>query len=121
MIVNHWDKLNIYFPDPLLAGCIQESDPAYMNSEFNNFNRIDKFDSDLWTNDERWSHEERDAALNTAKTEKLDIDMIFDALMDTIDIKKTNPTEESKPITETQKTETTIKTNSITVYIERLI
>jgi GR25 family glycosyltransferase involved in LPS biosynthesis len=54
MICNHWDKLNIYFPDPLIAGCTQEGDPAYDNSKFNNFDRIDTFDSDLWTNDERW-------------------------------------------------------------------
>ncbi len=58
MICNHGDKLNIYFPDPLLAGCTQEGDPAYDNSKFNNFDRIDTFDSDLWTNDERWSIEE---------------------------------------------------------------
>ncbi len=58
MICNHWDKLNIYFPDPLMASCTQEQDPAYVNSKFNNFDRIDTFDSDLWTNDERWSLDE---------------------------------------------------------------
>jgi GR25 family glycosyltransferase involved in LPS biosynthesis len=66
MICNHVDLMNLYFLDPKVAGCTQEDDPAYMNSQFNNYNRIDTFDSDLWTNDERWSVEERDAALKEA-------------------------------------------------------
>lgn len=66
MICNHVDLLNLYFLDPKVAGCVQEQDPAYMQSQFNNYNRIDTFDSDLWTNDERWTQEEREAALNGA-------------------------------------------------------
>ena len=59
MIVNHGDKLlNIYFTTPLIAACYQEDDPVYQKSEFNNFSRIDGFDSDLWNNDERFSKEE---------------------------------------------------------------
>jgi len=54
MICNPVDFLNIYFLDPLVAGCYQDDDPVYKNSEFNNFNRIDGFDSDLWNNDERF-------------------------------------------------------------------
>ncbi len=115
MIVNHWDKLNIYFHDPLIAGCTQESDPAYMNSEFNNFNRIDKFDSDLWTNDERWSLEERDLALKSANTNKLDINMIFDALMDTIK-KDSEPAPAPAPAPATVPATTTVNTN-MTVYM----
>jgi GR25 family glycosyltransferase involved in LPS biosynthesis len=57
MICNPIDFLNIYFLDPLVAGCIQDDDPIYKSSEFNNFNRVDKFDSDLWNNDERFSKE----------------------------------------------------------------
>lgn len=72
MIVNNWDKLNIYFMDPLIVGCTQEDDPRYADSKFNDFSRIDNFDSDLWTNDERWSFEERNEALNKA-TDKLNI------------------------------------------------
>ena len=49
------DIMNIYFFTPLIGGCIQDSDPAYINSDFNNFSRIDKFDSDLWNNDERFT------------------------------------------------------------------
>lgn len=59
MIVNHGDDLlNIYFTTPLLAKCIQEDDPAYVTSVFNDFSRIDKFDSDLWNNNEYFSAEE---------------------------------------------------------------
>jgi len=59
MIVNHGDDLlNIYFTTPLLATCFQENDPVYQKSEFNNFSRIDGFDSDLWNNNERFSKEE---------------------------------------------------------------
>jgi GR25 family glycosyltransferase involved in LPS biosynthesis len=51
MIVNHGDELlNLYFTTPLLAGCIQDADPAYQNADFNNFNRVDKFDSEIWNN-----------------------------------------------------------------------
>ena len=49
------DTMNLYFLTPVVAKCFQDSDPAYANSEFNNFSRIDKFDSDLWNNDERFS------------------------------------------------------------------
>ena len=62
MICNPIDYMNIYFLDPLVAGCYQDDDPVYRNSEFNNFNRVDGFDSDLWNNDERFSKEEIEAA-----------------------------------------------------------
>jgi hypothetical protein len=53
MLVNHMNGLlNIYFPTPLLAGCIQDNDPAYIGADFNNFNRIDKYDSEIWNNTE---------------------------------------------------------------------
>uniref|UniRef100_A0A6C0D7M6 Uncharacterized protein n=1 Tax=viral metagenome TaxID=1070528 RepID=A0A6C0D7M6_9ZZZZ len=58
MICNPIDYMNIYFLDPLIAGCYQDEDPKYMNSDFNNFNRVDGFDSDLWNNDERFTPEE---------------------------------------------------------------
>ena len=65
MIVNHGDDLlNIYFTIPLIARCWQDDDPVYQNSAFNDFSRIDKFDSDLWNNDERFSAEEINAAVN---------------------------------------------------------
>ena len=59
MIVNHGDQLlNIYFTIPLVATCFQEDDPVYQRSEFNNFNRVDTFDSDLWNNTDCFTEDE---------------------------------------------------------------
>ena len=58
MICNRVDHMNLYVLDPLVAGASQDDDPAYKSAEFNNFNRIDSFDSDLWNNDERFLAEE---------------------------------------------------------------
>lgn len=61
MVCNRVDGPNAminYFLDPLVAGCYQDDDPKYAQSQFNNFNRVDEFDSDLWNNDERFSQEE---------------------------------------------------------------
>ena len=55
MLCNPVEYMNIYFLDPLIAGCYQEDDPKYCLAEFNNFNRVDAFDSDLWNNDERFT------------------------------------------------------------------
>jgi GR25 family glycosyltransferase involved in LPS biosynthesis len=48
------DTMNLYFLRPMIAGCFQDDDPSYANSDFNNFSRVDSFDSDLWNNDERF-------------------------------------------------------------------
>ena len=58
MICNIHEHLNIYFTTPLLAGCFQDDDPSYCNSKFNDFSRVDKFDSDLWNNTESFTAEE---------------------------------------------------------------
>jgi GR25 family glycosyltransferase involved in LPS biosynthesis len=59
MMVNHGDELfRIYFTTPLLATCTQENDPIYQKSEFNNFARVDSFDSDLWNNTDCFSEAE---------------------------------------------------------------
>lgn len=58
MICNIHEHLNIYFTTPLLAGCFQDDDPSYCNSQFNDFSRVDKFDSDLWNNTESFTAEE---------------------------------------------------------------
>ena len=71
MICNIQEHLNIYFTNPLLAGCFQDDDPAYCSSQFNDFSRVDKFDSDLWNNTERFSPEEVNAVANVLD---LDID-----------------------------------------------
>jgi GR25 family glycosyltransferase involved in LPS biosynthesis len=52
MIVNHMENLNVYFMHPIVAGCFQDTDPIYQKSQFNNFERVDNFDSDLWNNTE---------------------------------------------------------------------
>jgi len=58
VLFNSLDKMNVYVMDPLVAGASQDNDPVYINSDFNNFSRLDNFDSDLWNNDERFSQEQ---------------------------------------------------------------
>jgi GR25 family glycosyltransferase involved in LPS biosynthesis len=58
MICNRVDAMNLYVLDPLVAGASQDDDPIYQKAEFNNFSRVDSFDSDLWNNDERFTFEE---------------------------------------------------------------
>ena len=64
VLFNSLDKMNVYCLDPLVAGALQDDDPAYVNSDFNDFSRKDKFDSDLWNNNERFSIDEVSACLN---------------------------------------------------------
>ncbi len=72
MLCNRVDEMNIYFLNTKpgeynpIAGCYQDEDPKYANSDFNNFSRVDEFDSDLWNNDERFSKEEVLGALAAA-------------------------------------------------------
>jgi len=56
LICNSHSDLNIYFTTPLVAGCYQDSDPRYIESNFNAFGKED-YDSDL-RNDEKFSQEE---------------------------------------------------------------
>lgn len=81
MIVNHGDLFNIYFTTPLLASCIQENDPVYQKSDFNNFARLDAFDSDLWNNNEHFSQEEVVAAL-AVDMQKIDIRVVSEPMSD---------------------------------------
>ena len=57
MVCNRID-MKLYTLNNLVAGCYQDDDPKYKVSEFNNFNRVDAFDSDLWNNDERFTEKE---------------------------------------------------------------
>ena len=59
VLCNPVNILTSYIFEPLVAGSYQDDDPAYANSDFNDFSRIDGFDSDLWNNDERFTEEER--------------------------------------------------------------
>jgi GR25 family glycosyltransferase involved in LPS biosynthesis len=69
MLCSPCESMNLFFLTPTIAGCYQDDDPNYANSDFNNFSRVDKFDSDLWNNDERFSKEE--IGVNAAKLESL--------------------------------------------------
>ncbi len=91
MVCNRVDRLNHYFLDPLVAGCYQDDDPKYQTSAFNDFSRIDGFDSDLWNNDERFSAAEVDA--NLQADSRIDI---AQALRDGKQEKKEAVKEESK-------------------------
>lgn len=51
--------LKKYVLNNLLTSCFQEDDPTYVNSQFDNFNRVDSFDSDIWNNVEIWSEDEQ--------------------------------------------------------------
>jgi GR25 family glycosyltransferase involved in LPS biosynthesis len=66
MVCNRVDSMNLYVLDPLVAGASQDNDPAYQTAQFNNFSRIDNFDSDLWNNDERFTVDEIKAFLEPA-------------------------------------------------------
>jgi GR25 family glycosyltransferase involved in LPS biosynthesis len=74
MICNRVDDLKHYVMIPQVAGCYQDDDPKYANSVFNDFNRIDGFDSDLWNNDERFSKEEIQESLSAADPNVLAIE-----------------------------------------------
>jgi len=78
MIVNHMDMLNIYFLHPLVAGCFQDADPTYQQSQFNNFDRVDMFDSDLWNNNEHFSPEEVATTQPTVTVEPISMAVLQD-------------------------------------------
>ncbi len=63
MMCNHADIFNIYWLESQPVSCYQEDDPAYMNSQFNNYGRSDSFDSDLWNNNDRFTESECMTAL----------------------------------------------------------
>jgi GR25 family glycosyltransferase involved in LPS biosynthesis len=50
--------LKTYVAQPLLSKCVQEEDPAYLNSQFNDLHREDKFDSDIWNNNDCFTIDE---------------------------------------------------------------
>jgi GR25 family glycosyltransferase involved in LPS biosynthesis len=58
MICNRTEDLNMYIITPMEAGCYQDDDPIYQKSSFNDFSRVDSFDSDLWNNTDRFSEDE---------------------------------------------------------------
>lgn len=71
MICNPITVMNMYFLDPLVAGCYQDDDPRYQMAAFNDFSRVDAFDSDLWNNTECFPKESSN--LLAAEERPLDI------------------------------------------------
>lgn len=67
MVCNRNLDMKHYVLMPMVAGCYQDDDPKYQQSQFNNFNRVDGFDSDLWNNDDRFTQEEISQALLAVK------------------------------------------------------
>lgn len=64
MVCNRVLDMKHYVLMPLVAGCYQDDDPRYQNSVFNDFSRVDGFDSDLWNNNDRFTKEEVVGCLN---------------------------------------------------------
>lgn len=62
-----------YVITPLLTSCFQESDPSYSNAQFNNFNRVDTFDSDIWNNTECFTEKELKDFKNPIQNKTLDL------------------------------------------------
>lgn len=64
MMCNIPNVLNMYFLNPLPAGCYQDEDPVYQKSVFNDFSRVDSFDSDLWNNKDVFTEDEKRKVLS---------------------------------------------------------
>ena len=47
--------LRVYVMRDLIAKCFQDDDPVYQQSQFDDFKRVDAFDSDIWNNKECFS------------------------------------------------------------------
>jgi glycosyl transferase family 25 len=67
MICNRVEDMKHYVLNPQVAGCYQDDDPKYASSSFNDFSRVDNFDSDLWNNNDRFSEKEVAEALSYCK------------------------------------------------------
>lgn len=97
VLCNPVSVLRSYILDPMVAGCYQDDDPKYANSQFNDFTRIDGFDSDLWNNDERF-------IVEGAVDGDLDIEQALkDARAPPQPKTLTVPRWESKPVTQLSK------------------
>lgn len=81
MICNRVEDMNHYMLHPLVAGCYQDDDPKYAESQFNDFSRVDNFDSDLWNNDERFVEKEIREAIGAWNDKDLP-NLLGAALMD---------------------------------------
>jgi GR25 family glycosyltransferase involved in LPS biosynthesis len=82
MVCNRVADMKHYVLMPLVAGCYQDEDPKYQTSAFNDFSRVDGFDSDLWNNNDRFTKEELDACF--AKIQPGTAFSLTDALQDAV-------------------------------------
>ena len=57
-IAHHTIGLKKYILTPLITRCFQDDDAEYINSQFNDLSRTNKFDSDIWNNTECFSADE---------------------------------------------------------------
>jgi GR25 family glycosyltransferase involved in LPS biosynthesis len=86
MLCNPVEFLNMYFLDPLVAGCYQDDDPRYQASAFNDFSRTDAFDSDLWNNTEHFN------TVDCESMSRMDVPIdIPRALLDSLVVGKETP------------------------------
>ena len=60
--------LNKYILNPLVAYCFQDEDNEYINSQFNDLQKTNKFDSDIWNNTECFTDDELNCFSNPITT-----------------------------------------------------
>ena len=101
MICNHVEHMKLYFLNPLVAGCYQDDDPKYQVSAFNDFNRVDGFDSDLWNNDNRFTTEEISENVKAAEGLSLNIHEVLSDIQKKITEKVSEKVSEKKEETPT--------------------
>jgi len=100
MICNRVEEMNLYVLDPLVAGASQDSDPAYQTSQFNDFSRVDGFDSDLWNNDERFSAEEIAECLSKNAALSINDTLIEARTAQATPLQEVAPLQEATPLQE---------------------
>jgi GR25 family glycosyltransferase involved in LPS biosynthesis len=101
MICNHVEHMKLYFLNPLVAGCYQDEDPKYQVSAFNDFNRVDGFDSDLWNNDNRFTSEEISGNMTMASSLPINIQEVLSQVQQKVPQKievKKEPVEVKEPV-----------------------
>jgi GR25 family glycosyltransferase involved in LPS biosynthesis len=79
---NHIIGLNKYVLTPLICHCFQDEDETYINSQFNDINRTNAFDSDIWNNTECFTEADIEpfrssSILNQSATTNSEIDLYY--------------------------------------------
>lgn len=71
-------QLTTYVATPLLTKCFQDDDPVYQTSQFNNTDRKDSYDSDIWNNTECFTQDDIARMTTTLKMYYLQTEQEFD-------------------------------------------